>query len=920
MNVFKYFLKLIILFSIIVYFSQDILSQTASIKGIVKEKGSSELITGANVIITGTTTGSSTDFDGKFEIMGLNPGIYNIEVSFISYSKKSIDSIRVISNKATELFIELEPISQNLEVVNIISTALRDRENFLLMEQKKATGLVQHIGTQELERKGIGDVATAVTKVTGISKTEGNNNIYVRGLGDRYNSTQMNGLPMPSNNPEQKNVSLDLFSTDIVEFISIDKVYNNYIYGDFAGGNVDIISKNFAGTPYINIGFGAGANTTIIDEDVFPVKQGPNFFGLWTTTPPKSIEYYEFENMWESNSMSPLNTNFSFSAANKSTLNKLSELSYFVTLNFGNNFTSTEGIARSVNSSGIPTKDLRMKTYDYNTNTTGMMNINYTFKTHNKINYNFVYINSSKNATGIYEGTFIDIANDDNGLLTRKTYEKNTILINQFLGRHSFGKQSDVSWGLSYNTTSSDMPDRIQNTFVRIADGNYLFGQNQITDNHRYFHYLDENELAANLAFSYKFKSQKYDDYRLKLTLGGTTRYKVRNFEATQYNFRIHTDQRQTIIDPEHLSDFFNQENLAKGNYFRIETFRGNYQVPFALDPQVYDGTQIIEAAFLTTEYKLTKKITTLLGLRGEMIYQEVGWNTQLDPSDKTDAFDIIEFLPSLSTKYEINDKQNLRFGTSKTYTLPQFKERALFIYEEVTQVKLGNPALYPSQNYNADLKWELFPNLGEIISLGSFGKYILNPINEVTISSATNDISFLNTGDWGYVAGLEFEARKELFKIKNSKFLVGYNTTYMHTEQELNSEKVKEETIYMVNFTDEKARFTGASDWLINADITYIYNWNENKNDVMATISYAYMSNKIYALGTNTRGNIIDKGYNSMDVILKAKLNKLNIGLNFKNILNPNLESYQANINDDIVVLSYKKGINMGFSLSYKF
>jgi hypothetical protein len=96
--------------------------------------------------------------------------------------------------------------------------------------------------------------------------------------------------------------------------------------------------------------------------------------------------------------------------------------------------------------------------------------------------------------------------------------------------------------------------------------------------------------------------------------------------------------------------------------------------------------------------------------------------------------------------KYELNSKQNLRLGLSKTYTLPQFKESA-FIYEEVLQVKVGNKDLYASDDYNLDLKWEMFPKSDELISVTAFGKYILNPMNEVTISSSSNDISYINTG-----------------------------------------------------------------------------------------------------------------------------------------------------------------------------
>src|SRR5690554_7040575 len=139
--------------------------------------------------------------------------------------------------------------------------------------------MVQSIGAQELSRKGVGDVASAVTKISGISRQEGSSHVFIRGLGDRYNATTLNGLPIPSNNPEEKNISLDLFSTDLVEYIAVDKVYNNEIYGDFAGGNVNIASKDFTGDPFLQLSVGGGANEQALGASSFQLKSGPGFWG-----------------------------------------------------------------------------------------------------------------------------------------------------------------------------------------------------------------------------------------------------------------------------------------------------------------------------------------------------------------------------------------------------------------------------------------------------------------------------------------------------------------------------------------------------------------------------------------------------------------------------------------------------------------
>jgi hypothetical protein len=255
---------------------------------------------------------------------------------------------------------------------------------------------------------------------------------------------------------------------------------------------------------------------------------------------------------------------------------------------------------------------------------------------------------------------------------------------------------------------------------------------------------------------------------------------------------------------------------------------------------------------------------------------------------------------------------------------LPQFKERALFVYEEVLQVKVGNPFLYESDDYNLDLKWEMFPKSEELISVTAFGKYILNPMNEVTISSSSNDISFVNTGDYGYVAGAEVEYRKQLFDFdtENAKKLsAGINASYLYSNQELNADKVKNETNYQVAFTNTKSKFTGASDLLLNADLTLFNEWNNKKSNLTTTVAYTYFSDRINAIGTDGKGDLVDKAFGSLDFVAKSKLNKkFGLGLVVKNILDPSINRIQENTNGDVNVLSYKKGLTLSLNLNYQF
>jgi outer membrane receptor for ferrienterochelin and colicin len=367
---------------------------------------------------------------------------------------------------------------------------------------------------------------------------------------------------------------------------------------------------------------------------------------------------------------------------------------------------------------------------------------------------------------------------------------------------------------------------------------------------------------------------------------------------------------------------FFNQKNL-ENNFFKTVTFRGDASLSTSLDPQVYSGDQSINAAFLNTEYKFNK-LTTVLSLRGEKIVQKIAWNTQLDPGGDRNELNKTTFLPSIIAKYELSENQNLRLGISKTYTLPQFKEKAPFLYEEITTVKFGNKDLYASDDYNLDLKWEMFPKSDELLSVTAFGKYIVNPMNEITINSSTNDISFVNTGDYGYVAGAEVEYRKNIFELdtENSKKLsAGINLSYLYSNQELNSEKVKKETEFEVDFTNKKGQFTGASDLLLNADISLFNEWNNKNSNLTSTLAYSYFSDRVYALGTQQKGDVVDKAFGTLDYVAKLKVNE-KLGFNFiaKNLLNPTINQVQENASGDVNLLTYKKGLTFSLSMNYQF
>jgi len=920
----KNFLLLISLFTTIA-FAQD----KVQISGKVLDgEMDNEPLLGATVIINGTTTGAQTDFDGNY-ILEVYPGTYTLEYSYVGYNSTK-ENIILTDNKT----INKTLTANSLEQVIIIAETNREKENTLLIAQKKAVEIKQQIGAQELVKKGVSDVATAITKASGISKQEGSKTIFVRGLGDRYNSTTLNGLPLPSNTPSKKNISLGIFSTDIVAFIDINKIYNNKIYGDFGGANVNIVSKNHRGKGNLQIGYGSGSNFNAFNVDKFYLQEGPIYSGFYNQKQPNNpLSSYKFTTGLDRETKSPFNQNFSLTGGTKFDFKNNHRLSVFTTASFSNNFSYAEGNTKgNVNTDGIAYSDYVFESFTYETNTTGMLNLAYKFNRNNTLKFNALFINSTNQNLSDYSGTInvFDNAENGGGFIRRSTFNKTQLLVNQLLGDHKFNDRIAVNWALGYNSVVNSTPDRRQVMLVPTDNNTPLTSPKTVSDisdsnSHRYFEELNENEFAANIESSYRFAKNEDDASKGKISFGYSGRFKTVDLKATQFNFAINRNIDQPSVDINNLDAYFNQTNLAAG-YFKIKTFKGDINITNALDPQTYNGTQTINSGFGNIQYALTQKLTGVLGVRAEQVTQEIEWLTSLDTEGDKNSFDKVEIMPNASFKYELTEKQNLKLASSKSYTLPQFKERAPFLYEDVEGSKFGNPDLYSSTNYNADLRWEYFPKSGEVISVTGFGKLIQNPINETIVASATNDISWINTGKQATVFGAELEFKKDILNSTTTKddlelakkLSFGFNGAFMSSNQDFDKNKVTQETELNVNFTNDSGKLTGASEVLLNGDISFFKELSEYGN-LLATITGNYSSESVYAIGAAGKGDLVNEGLFTMDIILKSKISKrINVGVSIKNILDSKIKRYQDNETGKVAVKSFKRGVNASLSLKY--
>ncbi|MBO0590761.1 carboxypeptidase-like regulatory domain-containing protein [Cellulophaga sp. E16_2] len=893
---------------------------------VIDKEASDEPLAFANVLIKGTTKGTTTDFDGLYEIANIDPGTYIVVFSYLGYESVEIPNVAIEAGKATTINVPMAASEgMSLDEVVVTTTTRKDSEAALLLDQKRAVEIKTAIGAQELAKKAVSDAADATTKVTGVNKKEGSSKIYVRGLGDRYNSTTFNGLPLPSNDPGDKNIDLSLFGTDIIENVGISKSFSSNLSSDVAGANIDIVSREMTTSSLFKVGISSGYNSQTTFKD-FKNIDGANWVGVNTDTKHniRDLTAYSFSNGFtpETNTASP-NLGVSINYGKKFQVSDESTISFFLVGSFDNKYSFQDGVSENAIDVGNTGSQFNTKTYSYNASKMLMGNLVYKINANHKLSFNHLFVHSNNQKIEDFTGTTTDIGRgeDDNRLvnLLLQTEVQNRLFVNQLLSNHKFGETIDVNASLGYSSIYNDEPDRRKNTFIIDNDDNTTrISQNAVRDNSRFYGNLFENDYSANVN-AVKYLGERFEN-KGKVTLGYNGRVTDRKFDGIYFDHNF-SSPRTAFVDLDNLDNTFNQENLSNG-VFGIETSRGrNNNDAETYLPQLYDADKKVHAAYIDAIYNVTDKFTANVGIRAEDIKMNVTWNTNISfpgfSNNSSIDLDKQYILPSLNLKYALNDKINLRASGSLSYTYPQFKEIAPFAYEGINYQESGNPGLLPSDNYNAEIKFELFPKSNELFAVGVFGKLIQNSINRLERnSSIERDFTFDNAGD-ASVFGIEVETKLDLFNSESDNFKrnnisVGANATFMKTKLEYNANNTS------FNYTGSSSELEGASPFTVNADVSYKFDFEEK--ETIASLVFNYQSDKVYSIGTNFQENIIEKAVPILDLVLSHKFNKtIGLKLNAKNILNPSFERYR-DIPEKITMNSYKNGVGISAGLSLNF
>ena len=870
------------------------------LKGRVKDSQSKEPLIGATVKVIGSDVASVTDIDGNFQLSGLKDGIYDIEIKYIGYKTAVKRQVKIEDNKVTTLDFEMETDNRVLAGVEVVAKANRESENVTMMEQKRSVIAVQTIGAQELSRKGISDAQAAVAKISGISKQEGVKNVFVRGLGDRYNFTTLNRFPLPSEDPEYKNIALDFFSTDIIQSIDVNKAFYSNTPADVAGADINITSKELTGDGKINVSLSGGFNTKTLSSD-FMRLDGVDMFGFADKTQPGgNLDTYNFRNSLDPSKQNlQINQSYTISGGKKFLLGEnRNPLKLYLVAGHNKNYTHYEEEVRNSITTGELSQDMDGDISQVETSQIAMANLEYTHNKKHSLAYNFMMVHATKESVGDYLGMDADYQSSDTyeGFMRRQQTNDNLLFVNQLISKWTLGRNIGLNAGLSYNTINGNEPDRRINNLVKTDSGYVPMKGTGIQQ--RYFSELDEKDLNARASLVYKLNDGF--DNNSNVQIGYMGRFVDDDFEAVEYDMSV---VRQTVFDINHISfdDYYNQDNYA-GGMFQLDRNIDKYGV-----------RKNIHSAYAEATYQFTPKFIANLGLKYDDVDMKVNYNVNRGGSRGEQEIDKSYFLPSLNLRYNINDKHALRLAASKTYTLPQAKEISPFRYVSVSFNSQGNPNLKPSDNYNIDLKWDWYISPSEIFSITGFYKYIKNPISRIEIASAGGFLSYENISDHATAAGVEMEMKKHIFSrsLENngmSRLTLGVNGAYTYT-----CAKVPLAT------DPSGSQLEGAAPWIVNADLTYLF--RKGGNSFTGALVFNYFSDRIYTIGTEGYQDIMENGIPTLDFVASAQIGKhFTINLKARNLLDAahQLTRKGNATNSEVVLSKYKKGTDFSIGLSY--
>lgn len=946
-------------------------SQNGTLRGSVIDSETGETIIGANVLLKGTYIGTVTDLDGQF-LLELPVGIHDIQISYITYATITIEGVE-IKNKEVKFLNNIAITSEEQQLAEVIITAeaASNTEAALLVVKKKASIMLDGISAEKIKLTGDGTAAEVAKRVTGVS-IEGGKYVYIRGLGDRYTKTTLNGTEIPGLDPDRNSLQMDIFPSNQIKSIVVSKNFTADLPADFTGGLLNIETVDFPDEKVVSFSFGTSFNPYVHLNSDFLSYDGGNldFLGFDDGTralpagaessnipTPISGASPEEVNAFVSSfnptlaaaqQTSLLDFSGSFSVGNMIDLNKggseSRKLGYMASLSYKSEYRFYDEAFFGEYQRYTNPDSLNMRFATTQDGQLGEQSVlagallGIAYKTDlSKLKLTVMHLQNGENRVGKFAIVNDGAAVGQSGYLAfsdNLEYNQRS-LTNIFVGgTHVFPeKRFELEWKISPTLSYSNDPDIRKTAFSYDPNTDiYLFQAGNGGNPSRIWRELSEINLPSYLDGTYKHQLFNED---AKFKAGLSYIYKTRDYQILSYDVQFFGLQSPWEPDASQVLDPINLYPSSINNIY----YQSGNVTP---NPNQYNANISNLGAYVTEEFMPLKNLKLILGVRMEDYAQRHTGRDQAYASGDTINGRNLEnevvlsstrLFPSSSLIFYATEKQNVRAAYSRTIARPSFKELSFAqILDPVTN-RFFNGSFFKYNDWdgelvetninNYDLRWEYFLERGQIISVSAFYKQFENPIELVRIAEqqTTTEIQPRNVGQ-GSVLGMEFELIKNLGFIAAAlhNFTLNANMTIVQsaidmTDNEFNSRKGFERTGETIDNTRPMA---GQAPYFINAGLVY------SSNDLGMDIGLFYnvKGPTLALVGLGLVPDVYMEPFHSLNFSLfKALSEKATIDFKVANMLNDNIDQvYKSFGAEDEFFTSLNPGVSFSLGISYKF
>jgi hypothetical protein len=844
-------------------------------------------------------------------------------------------------------------MGKTMAAVEIVYEARRtDSDVAILMERKNAAVVSDGLSAQSFRKVGDSDLSGAIKRVTGVTLQNGKN-VFVRGLGDRYTITTLNGMMIPGLDPDGNAVQLDIFPTAVLENVNVFKTFSPNLYGDFTGGMVDVTTKKFPDVKTTQIGAGLGFTAGMTFNQDFILYNGGKFDFLGFDDGSRKLNFNprikipdvvlgdpyletvtrSFNQQLGALSKTALpNGSFSFYHGNQKQLKSSRTFGYNVVMNYSN---------ENVFYTDFQSNDY-LKNTDFSKNEL-LANIIRTGNVgKNNVMLSGLASGSLKTARSSYTATLLLVQSGESSAAQRinqdfnqnqatliedvLTYTSRTLSSFLFSGTHKFEK-FEMEWGNAFSYSRVYDPD-FRETRISVTNGDTTLSTGNGSGIDRFWR--DLNEFNQNLKVDFKIPVGK--EKKAFIKTGAFAAIKFRDFEVQSFKHR-RTDLNDIELDP---NWFLRDDQIWSARDDSPNFQYGTYTIGNFQPANNYSSRQNVFSTYLMAQQNILKKIKLVYGVRLEKVDMFYTGQNNLGNVVYRDqnTMDELNILPSMNAVYGINDKMNMRLGFNQTVARPSFREKSIAqIYDPlIKRTFIGNIDLEQTDISNYDLRYEYFMSPREVFAISGFYKQFNGHIELVAFPTQPDNMTPRNSGA-ADLLGAEIEFKKVLAKEEQSKILsrmfFNLNASFVRSRVNLKDVRVNETLteydLREINLRDGETLsqyrpMSGQSPYSINAGLSY----EDLETQTSVSLAYNVQGEQLTIIGSGRVPDVYTLPFHSLNFNAYrgfGKDNRSRITFTLTNILNDDIALvYRSFMTTDQFFNNYKpgRGINLKYSFNF--